>query len=132
MFNRWVEDGLLTTLAEEGMGCIVFSPLAQGLLTDRYLAGIPEGSRAARGGALRPAQITEERMTRVRALNEIAKRRGQTLAQMALAWVLRHPQMTSALAGASRVSQLEDNLGALAQLTFDAQELGEIDRILAA
>lgn len=132
MFNRWIEDGLLDVLAEEGMGCIVFSPLAQGLLTDRYLEGIPEDSRAAKPhGFLRPAHITPERLAKVRALRELAQVRGQSLAQMALAWVLRHPGMTSALVGASRVSQIEENVGALANLSFSEDELQTIDRILA-
>ncbi len=132
MFNRWIEDGLLDVLAEEGMGCIVFSPLAQGLLTDRYLEGIPEDSRAAKPhGFLRPSHITPERLAKVRALRELAQARGQSLAQMALAWVLRHPGMTSALVGASRVSQIEENVGALANLSFSEDELQAIDRILA-
>jgi L-glyceraldehyde 3-phosphate reductase len=132
MFNRWIEDGLLDVLAEEGIGCIVFSPLAQGLLTDRYLQGIPEDSRAAKAhGFLRPGQITEQRLATVRALNEIAQARGQTLAQMALAWNLRHAGMTSVLVGASRVSQIEDNLGALANLTLGEGELQAIEKILA-
>lgn len=133
MFNRWIEDGLLDVLEEEGVGCIVFSPLAQGLLTAKYLDGIPEDSRAARPhGFLRPEQVTEDRVAKARKLNEIAKARGQTLAQMALAWVLRHPIMTSALVGASRVSQIEDNVGALNNLEFTNQELQTIDAILAA
>jgi L-glyceraldehyde 3-phosphate reductase len=124
MFNRWVEDGLLDVLAEEGVGCIAFSPLAQGLLTDKYLGGIPEGSRAAKAhGALKPGQITDERLAQVRRLNELAQARGQTLAQMALAWVLRHPTMTSALIGASRTEQIEDAVSALSNLTFSAEEL---------
>lgn len=132
MFNRWIEDGLLDVLAEEGMGCIVFSPLAQGLLAGRYLEGIPEDSRAAKPhGFLRPSHITPERLEKVRALNDLAQARGQTLAQMALAWVLRHPGMTSALVGASRVSQIEENVGALANLSFSEDELETIDRILA-
>lgn len=131
MFNRWIEDGLLDVLDEEGIGCIVFSPLAQGLLTDRYLQGIPEDSRAAKAhGFLKPGQITEQRLAMVRALNEIAQARGQTLAQMALAWNLRHAGMTSVLVGASRVSQIEDDLGALINLAFVEEELQAIDRIL--
>ena len=133
MFNRWIEDGLLDVLAEEGIGCIVFSPLAQGLLTDRYLEGIPADSRAGKPhGFLRPAHVTEEELARVRRLNEMARARGQTLAQMALAWVLRHPGMTSALVGASRVSQIEDSVAALNNLGFAEEELRAIDDILAA
>jgi len=131
MFNRWIEDGLLDVLAEEGIGCIVFSPLAQGLLTDRYLEGIPADSRAGKPhGFLRPAHVTEEKLARVRRLNEMARARGQTLAQMALAWVLRHPGMTSALVGASRVSQIEDSVAALKNLEFAEEELRAIDGIL--
>jgi L-glyceraldehyde 3-phosphate reductase len=133
MFNRWIEDGLLDVLAEEGIGCIVFSPLAQGLLTGRYLEGIPADSRAGKPhGFLRPAHVTEEKLARVRKLNEMARARGQTLAQMALAWVLRHPGMTSALVGASRVSQIEDSVGALKNLEFAEEELRAIDGVLAA
>ena len=115
MFNRWVEDGLLDTLKEEGIGCIAFSPLAQGLLTDKYLGGgIPEGSRASKAhGFLKPANITDEKLNKVQKLNEIAQSRGQTLAQMALAWVLRHEAMTSVLIGASKVEQIEDAVGML-------------------
>jgi L-glyceraldehyde 3-phosphate reductase len=132
MFNRWIEDGLLDVLAEEGIGCIAFVPLAQGLLTDRYLQGIPEDSRAARPhGFLRPEHVTEEKLAKVRKLNELAKARGQSLAQMALAWVLRHPGVTSALTGASRPSQIEDSVGALKKLDFAAEELATIDGILA-
>jgi len=132
MLNRWIEDGLLDVLAEEGIGCIVFSPLAQGLLSDKYLSGIPEGSRAAKPhGFLRPEHITEEKLARVRKLNGIAQARGQTLAQMALAWVLRHAGMTSALVGASGVRQVEDNVAALKNLAFTAEELEIIDQILA-
>ena len=131
MFNRWVEDGLLDVLGEEGIGCIAFSPLAQGLLTDKYLTGIPEGSRASKAhGFLRPAQITEEKIAKVQRLNELARGRGQTLAQMALAWVLRHPQMTSALIGASRVGQIEDAVATLGNLAFSGEELGAIEEIL--
>jgi L-glyceraldehyde 3-phosphate reductase len=131
MFNRWIEDGLLDVLEEEGIGCIVFSPLAQGLLTDKYLSGIPEDSRAAKAhGFLRPEQVTEEKVARARKLNEVAKARGQTLAQMALAWVLRHPGMTSALAGASRVRHVEDNVATLKNLDFSDEELIKIDQIL--
>jgi L-glyceraldehyde 3-phosphate reductase len=132
MYDRWVEEGLLTVLGEEGIGCIAYSPLAQGLLTDRYLKGIPEDSRANKPQSfLRRDQITEDRLSQVRRLNEVAQARGQTLAQMALAWVLRHPEMTSALVGASRVSQIDDAVGALKNLTFTDQELQAIDHILA-
>ncbi len=132
MFNRWVEEGLLKVLGEEGIGCIAFSPLAQGLLTDRYLNGIPGDSRAGKPhGFLRPEQVTEDKIAKVRRLNELAQARGQTLAQLSLAWVLRHPEMTSALIGASRVSQIEDAVGTLQNLAFTAQELQTIDQILA-
>jgi L-glyceraldehyde 3-phosphate reductase len=132
MLNRWIEDGLLDVLGEEGIGCIVFSPLAQGVLTDRYLAGIPEGSRASRDGStLSHRMLNEETLARVRALNEIAGRRGQSLAQMALAWTLRDPRMTSTLVGASSVAQLEQNVAALRNLDFTADELREIDRYAA-
>ena len=132
MFNRWIEDGLLDTLGEFGIGCIAFSPLAQGLLTNKYLGGIPEDSRAAKShGALDRSEVTAARIDLVRRLNEIAQNRGQTLAQLAIAWVLRHPQMTSALVGASRVSQVEDNIAALANLTFADDELAAIEAILA-
>ena len=132
MFNRWIEDGLLDVVDEHGMGCIVFTPLAQGLLTDRYLEGIPEDSRAAKPhGALRPGRVTEERIAQVRKLNEIAQARGQSMAQMALAWNLRHPAVTSVLIGASKVSQIEDNVGALQKLDFSAEELAAIETILA-
>ena len=132
MFNRWIEDGLVSTLADEGIGCIVFSPLAQGLLSDKYLGGVPEGSRASKPhGFLKPAQITDDKLKRVQRLNAIAQARGQTLAQMALAWVLRHPTMTSALIGASRIAQIEDAVGALNKPGFAAQELAEIDSVLA-
>jgi L-glyceraldehyde 3-phosphate reductase len=128
MLNRWIEPDLLDALGEIGAGCIVFSPLAQGLLTDRYLHGIPEDSRAARGGSLRPAHLNEENLARVRALNDIAARRGQTLAQLAIAWVLRDERVTSALIGASSVAQLEGNLAALANRHLSEEELAEIDR----
>ncbi len=132
MFNRWIENGLTEVLEQEGMGCIAFSPLAQGLLTDRYLHGIPENSRAAKPhGFLRPAQITDDKLAKVRKLNDIAQRRGQSLAQMAIAWILRLPQMTSALIGASSVEQLENSLGALSNLGFNNQEIGEIEQVLA-
>ncbi len=133
MFNRWIEDGLLDVLSEEKMGCIVFSPLAQGLLTDKYLEGIPEDSRAANPhGFLKPEHVTEDKLHRIRSLNEMAQARGQTLAQMALSWNLRHPGMTSVLVGASRVSQVEDNVGALQNLSFSEQELAKIEGIFAA
>jgi L-glyceraldehyde 3-phosphate reductase len=128
MLNRWIEDGLLDALGEEGVGCIAFSPLAQGMLTDRYLDGVPEDSRVARGGALSADMLTEENLGRIRALNEIARRRGQTLAQMAIAWTLRDPRVTSALIGASGVAQLEQNVASLGGPGFDATELEEIDR----
>ncbi len=127
MINRWVEGGLLDTLGREGIGCIAFSPLAQGMLTDKYLDGIPDNSRVARGGALPAAYLSPENLTRLRALDAIARRRGQTLAQMALAWVLKDPQITSVLIGASRPSQIESCVGALASTTFTAEELDEID-----
>jgi L-glyceraldehyde 3-phosphate reductase len=131
MLDRWVEDGLLDVLEEEGIGCIVFSPLAQGQLTDRYLDGIPDGARASKTERvwLTPDTV-KENLPKVRKLNEIAQRRGQKLSQMALAWVLRKPQVTSALIGASSVSQLEDNLAALNHLDFEAAELQEIETIL--
>ena len=132
MFNRWVEDGLLKTLKEEGIGCIAFSPLAQGLLTDKYLGGgIPEGSRASKAhGFLKPANITDDKLNKVGKLNEIAKSREQTLAQMALAWVLRHEVMTSVLIGASKVEQIEDAVGTLNRLDFSNDELQKIETIL--
>jgi L-glyceraldehyde 3-phosphate reductase len=131
MFHRWIEDGLLSTLADEGLGCIVFSPLAQGLLTDRYLGGVPPDSRAGKPhGFLRPAQITESVLDKARRLQERARARGQSLAQMAVAWTLRHSGVTSAVIGASRVSQVEHALGALANRSFGGDELREIDRIL--
>jgi len=133
MFRRGPEDGLIPTLAEEGIGCICFSPLAQGMLTNRYLNDIPEDSRAAKPSAfLRREQITPERQRTIRALNQLAEHRGQSLAQMAIAWVLRHPGMTSALIGASKPQQIEDCAGALANLQFSAEELASIDVILAA
>ena len=128
MLNRWIEPELLDTLGDLGVGCIGFSPLAQGMLTDKYLAGIPAGSRASRDGSLSPGLITETAMEKIRALNDIAQRRGQTLAQMALAWTLRDPRMTSTLVGASSVAQLEANVAAIDKLEFTEDELGEIDR----
>ena len=132
MFNRWVEDGLLDVLKEEGIGCIAFSPLAQGLLTDRYLGGnIPEGSRASKvHGFLKPANITDDKLAKVKKLNAMAKSRGQTLAQMSLAWVLRHESMTSVLIGASKVEQIEDAVGTLKNLDFSTSELEKIEGIL--
>jgi L-glyceraldehyde 3-phosphate reductase len=128
LLNRWIEPELLDVLGDEGIGCIVFSPLAQGMLSDKYLDGIPEGSRAAREASLSPSLITDEALEKIRALNEIAQERGQSLAQMALAWVLRDARVTSALAGASRVEQLEANVAALDRLDFTDAELAEIER----
>jgi L-glyceraldehyde 3-phosphate reductase len=131
MFNRWIEDGLLDVLETDGIGCIVFSPLAQGLLTNKYLSGIPAGSRASKPhGFLKPERITEEVIAKVRRLNDIAAARGQSLAQMALAWVLRDSRITSALVGASSVKQIEDNVAALQNLTFSEEELGKIEEAL--
>ena len=128
MLNRWIEPELLDTLGEEGIGCIAFSPLAQGMLTDRYLDGIPPDSRAAREGtALSTSMLTEDTLAKIRGLNEIAARRGQSLAQMAIAWILRDPRVTSALVGASSVEQLEANVAALDRLDFSDDELAEID-----
>src|SRR5918997_2229614 len=127
MLNRWIEPELLDVLEEEGVGCIGFSPLAQGVLTDRYLDGVPEGSRASRDSSLSPDTLNEQTLAKVRALNAIAARRGQSLAQMALAWTLRDPRMTSTLIGASSVGQLENNVAALDNLDFSAEELAEID-----
>jgi len=132
MLNRWIEDGLLDVLADEGIGCIVFSPLAQGLLTNKYLDGIPAGSRASKPhGFLKPAQITAAKLDQVRRLNEIAQARGQTMAQLALAWVLRHQGMTSALIGASRVQQVEDSVATVENCAFTGDELAAIEEILA-
>ena len=128
LLNLWIEEGLLEVLGRKGIGCIVFSPLAQGLLTDRYLDGIPEDSRAQRDGTLTSDMVNEANIAKVRALNEIARRRGQTMAQMAIAWTLRDPRVTSALIGASSVAQLNDNVGAVQNLSFDDDELAEIDR----
>jgi L-glyceraldehyde 3-phosphate reductase len=132
LVNRWIEDGLLDTLGQEGVGCITFSPLAQGLLTNKYLHGIPEGSRASEHGSFSPDLLTEQTLARVRALDELARGRGQSLAQMALAWTLRDPRVTSTLIGASSVTQLEDNVGALDRPDFSPDELAEIDRITSA
>jgi L-glyceraldehyde 3-phosphate reductase len=132
MFNRWVEDGLLDVLEEEGIGCIAFSPLAQGLLTNRYLQDIPADSRAAKPhGFLKAEHVTEERLDKVRRLNEMAQQRGQTMAQLAIAWVLRRPVVTSALIGASRVQQVEDAVNGIKTLEFSQEELDKIEGILA-
>jgi L-glyceraldehyde 3-phosphate reductase len=128
MLNRWIEDGLLDTLAAEGVGCIAFSPLAQGVLTGKYLAGVPAGSRASQDGSLSADQLSEENLARVSGLNDIALARGQSLAQMALSWVLRDQRVTSALIGASSVAQLEENLAAAGQADFSESELAAIDR----
>jgi L-glyceraldehyde 3-phosphate reductase len=129
ILNRWIERGLLDTLEREGAGCIAFSPLAQGLLTAKYLNGVPEGSRASRGdSSLSADQLSEQNLARVRALNDIASARGQSLAQMALAWALRDPRVTSVLVGASSVAQLEENVAAAGQAPFTEVELAEIDR----
>jgi L-glyceraldehyde 3-phosphate reductase len=127
MLNRWIEPDLLDVLGDEGIGCIVFSPLAQGLLTDRYLNGVPPGSRASQSGSLSKEMLTSETIEKVRALSQIAQRRGQTLAQMALAWTLRDQRVTSALVGASSVAQLEQNVGSLEKLEFSQDELKDID-----
>ena len=128
MLNRWIEESLLDTLGDLGTGCIAFSPLAQGMLTDRYLKGIPAGSRAAQGKSLSPDLITEDSLKHIKALNRMAGQRGQSLAQMALAWALRDERMTSLVIGASSVAQLEDNVAALGNLDFSAAELKSIDR----
>ena len=128
MLNRWIEPDLLDAIGKLGVGCIAFSPLAQGMLTDKYLDGIPEGSRASRPSSLSPSLVTEQSVAKIRELNSIATQRGQTLAQMALAWVLRDDRVTSALIGASSVEQLEDNVAALAGLGFSDEELAAIDR----
>ena len=128
MLNRWIEEDLLDVLERDGVGCIVFSPLGQGMLTDKYLNGIPEDSRAAKDGFLKKSFISDENMSRIRSLNEIAERRGQTLAQMAIAWTLRDPRVTSALIGVRNVQQLEDSLSALKKLDFSDDELTEIEQ----
>lgn len=128
MLNRWIEDGLLATLEELGIGCIAFSALAQGMLTSKYLDGIPEGSRATRGGSLKEGFLSDDNIRRIRQLNEIARRRGQSLAQMSLLWVLRDPRVTSALIGARTVEQLDDSLDALNGSPLTPEELAEIDR----
>jgi len=129
MLNRWIEEELLDALGSEGMGCIVFSPLAQGVLTDKYLSGVPEDSRINRpgGDSLEPSHLSEQNLAHVRALNEIARTRGQSMAQMALAWALRDPRVTSALIGASRPQQVTENVGALDNLAFTSEELAAID-----
>jgi L-glyceraldehyde 3-phosphate reductase len=131
MLNRWIEGGLLSTLDELGVGCIAFSPMAQGMLTTKYLNGVPEDSRAARPGSLSQRLLSPENIERIRALNAIAGRRGQTLAQMAIAWVLRDPRVTSALIGARTPAQLDDSLDAQRNLAFTGEELAEIDRYAA-
>ena len=128
MLNRWIESDLLDVLGKEGVGCITFSPLAQGLLTDRYLNGIPAGSRASQAGSFSKDLLSDQTLSKVKALNQMAQGRGQTLAQMALAWTLRDPRVTSTLVGASSVAQLEQNVGALNKPEFSADELREIDR----
>jgi L-glyceraldehyde 3-phosphate reductase len=128
MFNRWIEERLLDVLGEAGVGCIAFSPLAQGLLTDRYLNGVPDGSRASEASSLSTDMLSNENLEHVRALNDIAKGRGQSLAQMAIAWALRDPRVTSVVGGASSVAQLEENLGALDNLDFSADELATINK----
>ena len=127
LLNRWVEDGLLEVLEQEGIGCIAFSPLAQGLLTNKYLNGIPPSARAAQEGSFRTSMLTPQNIANVRALNEIAAARGQSLAQMAVAWVLKNPAITSALVGASNWAQIEDSLGALKNGSFTPEELSQID-----
>jgi L-glyceraldehyde 3-phosphate reductase len=131
MLDRWIEGGLLGELGSEGIGCIAYSPLAQGVLTGKYLAGVPAGSRASGDGTLAPEEISSQVLAHVRALGEIAAARGQSLGQLALAWVLRDPRMTSALIGASSVAQLEENLAAAGNTTFSAAELAAIDRLAA-
>ena len=131
LLNRWIEGGLLDVLGREGVGCITFSPLAQGLLTDRYLDGIPSGSRASRDGSFSRNMLSDSNLARVRGLNEIARRRGQSLAQMALAWTLRDPRVTSTLVGCSSVRQLEDNVAALDNASFSSEELAQIDELTA-
>jgi L-glyceraldehyde 3-phosphate reductase len=130
MFNRWIEDGLLDVLDREGMGCIVFSPLAQGLLTNKYLNGIPEGSRASKHTSLDPEAITPDKVAKLRQLNDIARARGQSLAQLAVAWTLRHPQVTSSLIGASKVAHVEEAVAASKNARFSAAELSAIEAAL--
>ncbi len=129
MLNRWIEDGLLDVLGEEGIGCIVFSPLAQGLLTSKYLAGVPEGSRVTRADSMSEAMLSDDNLGRIRALDAMARARGQTLAQMAIAWTLRDPRVTSALIGARNVEQLDDSLDAVKTPDFSDEELAEIDQL---
>jgi L-glyceraldehyde 3-phosphate reductase len=132
MFDRWIEKDLLDVLEKEGIGCIAFCPLAQGLLTDRYLRGIPADSRAGRPtGALRPDAVTKEKLKKVDTLQKIAKKRGQSISQMVLAWTLRDDRVTSALIGASKVEQVEENVAALKKLNFTKEELAAIDKIVA-
>jgi L-glyceraldehyde 3-phosphate reductase len=128
MLNRWIEEGLLDVLGEEGVGCIAFSPLAQGMLTDRYLDGVPRDSRAAQGKSLDPGMLTEEVLSHIRRLNDIARDRGQSLAQLALSWVLRDERVTSVLIGASSVAQLETNVAALEGPAFTDAELEAVDQ----
>jgi L-glyceraldehyde 3-phosphate reductase len=128
LLNRWIEQGLLETLEELGIGCIAFSPLAQGMLTKKYLGGVPEDARAVRGKYFPTDALTEQNLAHVRALNDLANERGQTLAQMAIAWVLRDPRVTSALIGARTVEQLEDSLAAVRNLHFSSEELARIDQ----
>jgi L-glyceraldehyde 3-phosphate reductase len=128
MLNRWIEEELVGVLDDLGVGCVAFSPLAQGLLTDRYLEGVPPGSRGERAGSLRPEMLSDNNLAKVKTLNAIARARGQSLAQMAIAWTLRTPTVTSALIGASSIEQLEHNLAALDHLQFSTEELAEIDR----
>ncbi len=128
MLNRWIEGGLLDVLGEEGIGCIAFSPLAQGMLTDRYLNGVPQGSRASEGTSLSTDMLTESTLRHIRGLNAVAAERGQTLAQLALAWALRDPRVTSVLIGASSMQQLEQNVAAIDRLDLTADELAQIDR----
>ena len=132
MFNRWIEHGLLETFGRLEVGCIVFSPLSQGLLTDRYLDGVPAGSRASQPGTLDRNQLDEQIIDRVRALSQVAQARGQTMAQMALAWTLRDPRVTSTLIGASSLDQLEQNVATIDSLEFSSDELEKIDGILSA
>jgi L-glyceraldehyde 3-phosphate reductase len=128
MLNRWIEDELLDVLGQEGIGCIAFSPLAQGVLTDKYRSGIPEGSRASRHTSLDPGQLTDATLAHVRALSEIARTRGQSVAQLALSWALRDQRVTSLVIGASSVAQLEENIAAAGHSTFTEEELSAIDR----
>jgi L-glyceraldehyde 3-phosphate reductase len=129
MLNRWIEEALLDTLQQEGMGCIAFSPLAQGLLSDKYLQGVPEGSRASKGGSFLGEFLSEQNLKMVADLNQVAAERGQSLAQMALAWALRDSRMTSVLIGASSVQQIEENVAALNNLAFSTEQLARIDQI---